>query len=181
MIEDTRQHKGKHEAKHEWFSSHGVERVRRKLDFGDYMREGSNYSVDTKASVDEVAQNINGKSHARFKREMERARDAGCVLVVLVENTKGYKSVNDVRRWTNTHCVMCGNRMRRACVPMDPHGKCMKHGTMKPIQGPRLARAMKTMEGRYGVRFEFCSPDESAQRICDILGVSYERDAESGS
>ena len=175
---DTRQHKGKHETKHRWFAEHGVMTKRRKLDFGDYMADGSNRSVDTKASVDEIAQNINGKEHARFRRECERARDAGHRLYILVENGHGYESMGDVVRWTNGHCAACHLRATDkrpdGCKPLDPHGRCPRHGTLKPIQGARLYKAMETMGNRYGVRFLFCAPQDAARIVCELLGVDYE-------
>lgn len=173
IIEDTRQQAGKHERKHGWFAAHGVELVRRKLDAGDYMREGSNITVDTKASVDEIAGNISA-GHRRFRAECERARDAGLRLVVLVENLNGYRSIADVSPWTNGHCAACFKYRRKMCDPRGGGG-CARHGKRgKPIQGDRLAAAMSTMQRRYGVRFEFCAPDESARRICELLGVNYE-------
>jgi ribosome-associated protein len=177
IYEDTRQQAGKHRAKHAWWLEHGIEVVRKKLDFGDYMADGSNYSIDTKRNVAEIAQNINGREHARFKRECQRAADAGCRLVVLVENTEGYRSVADVRRWTNDHCLRCQVRRDGKCKPRDVRGKCLKHGTRKPVQGPRLARAMSTMQERYGVRFEFCAPGDAARIVCERLGVDYGDDA----
>ena len=175
IVIDTRQQAGKHDHKDEWFAAHGIETLRRKLDFGDYMRDGSNLSVDTKRNVDEIAQNINGRNHDRFTRECQRAAEAGCRLVVLVENLHGYTCIEDVRPWVNGHCRACVHYRRRTCVPRDPKGKCPRHGTRKPIQGPRLAKAMETMGRRYGVRFEFCHPREAAERICELLGVEYGR------
>lgn len=154
IYEDTRQHEGKHKAKHLWWAEHGVEVVRRKLSTGDYMRDGSNYTVDTKCCVNEVAQNVCGNQHDRFRRECERARSEGCVLVVLVENRHGYREVGDVVRWRNRY------------------GK---------VTGKRLLKALLTMQERYGVRFEFCGPRDSARRICEILGVEYEQDAGGGA
>ena len=151
--------------------------VRVKLDFGDYMTDGSNISIDTKRNIQEIAQNINGRGHDRFKRECVRARDAGYRLVILVENLDGVCSVDDVKAWTNSHCVRC--KYRKECTPNDSSTKCLQHGTRKPIQGARLARAMSTMSERYGVRFEFCNPHESAKRICDLLGVRYETNCEA--
>lgn len=174
---DTRQQAGKHVVKDEWWASHGVPTVRRKLDFGDYMSEGSNVSVDTKRGVGEVAQNINGRNHRRFREECKRARAAGCRLVVLVENRDGVTCDGDLMGWTNDHCRPCGFRRRGECDPHDASCKCPRHGTRKPIQGPRLMKAMRTMSARYGVDFMFCDPRESARVICDLLGVDYERDA----
>ncbi len=171
---DTRQQAGKHEVKNEWWALHGVPTVRLKLDFGDYMTDGSNRSIDTKRSIDEIAQNINGKQHDRFKRECQRAASAGYRLIILVENYDGINSLDDLKAWTNTHCGYCVHFKKKACNPRDNGEKCRKHGTRKPIQGERLARAMSTMSERYGVRFEFCNPNESARRICELLGVKYD-------
>lgn len=173
IIEDSRQQSGKHELKRGWWEAHGVTITRRKLDFGDYMTDGGCVSVDTKRNIDEVAQNINGKNHARFKRECQRAQAAGCKLVVLVENREGVRDLDGLRKWTNGHCIACGMRRTGACKPHDTQGKCPRHDTRKPIQGVRLAKAMQTMHERYGVAFEFCKPSESARRVCELLGVEY--------
>ena len=170
---DTRQQRGKHEIKHSWLAAHGVSTELRTLDFGDYMTPGSNVSVDTKRDIDEVAKNINGKNHDRFKRECIRARDAGYRLVILVENHDNVICLDDLKKWTNGHCLACNYYKRKTCDPTSG-GKCLKHGTRKPIQGERLARAMSTMSDRYGVRFEFCPPVEAARRICNLLGVDYQ-------
>ena len=167
IVEDTRQQKGKHERKHRWWEANGIEVVSRKLDFGDYVLdvESPSVSVDTKRDVAEVAANISGQ-HERFKRECLRARDAGCLLVVLIENTDGFERVDDVARWTNGVCLRCGR--------CDPHalGKCEnpRHkSTRKPVQGARLAKAMQTMCERYGVEFVFCHPRDAAKIITEIV------------
>lgn len=187
--EDTLQQAGKHEIKHDWFAKHGVELVQTRFDgkhgvpvsFGDYYREGSNVVVDTKRDVDEIAHNISGKNHDRFKRECLRARDEGYRLVILIENRNGYKRLVDVCKWVNTHCMMCKTRSRAACDPGSATGKCARHNTRKPIQGARLYKAMSTMSERYGVEFEFCHPRDSARRICELLGVRYDDEQNAGS
>ena len=178
IYEDTRQHRDKHKVKHEWFADHGVTLERKYLKTGDYMREGSNVTVDTKASVDEIAANISSQ-HKRFKNECERAQADGLRLVVLVENMQGFTEIRDLYRWTNTHCATCHVRRSASCNPRGPD-KCPRHKKHKPMQGDRLAAAMLTMERKYGVRFEFCKPKDSAKRICELLGVGYEQDATSG-
>lgn len=185
LYEDTLQQRGKHEAKHKWFESHGVKLSQTRFDgkhavpvsFGDYYRDGANVVVDTKRDISEVAKNINGKEHDRFKRECVRAAQAGYRLIVLVENREGVSCLRDLLPWINDHCRYCAYYRREGCVPTDG-GKCARHNTRKPIQGARLARAMSTMTTRYGVRFEFCTPGEAAKRICDLLGVIYNDDAE---
>ena len=108
ILEDTRQQAGKHENKARWFARHGVEVERRKLDFGDYMDASgsSNVAVDTKRSIDEVAMDC-GRDHARFVREMERAKAAGCRLVVLIEVGHPYKRVSDINGWVSGACKRC--------------------------------------------------------------------------
>lgn len=176
IIEDTRQqvhHGDKHAAKHRWWAAHGVDVVRKKLDFGDYTVAGSNIVVDTKRNVAEIAQNIGGRQHARFKDECVRAQEAGHRLYILVENVNGYHCLNNVNAWTNDHCKRCRYYKVHSCDPRRM-GKCKRHGTQKPIQGPRLAKAMQTMTERYGVVFLFCHPREAARVVCELLGVRYE-------
>ena len=183
LYEDTLNKPTKHEIKHEWLNAHGVELVRIRFDgthdeapvsFGDYYAPGSNRVVDTKRNVAEIAMNINGKEHGRFKRECQRAQAAGYRLIVLVENRDGYSTLEDVGGWTNTHCAVCHSYKRGACDPRGTSTKCARHGTRKPIQGDRLSKAMSTMQERYGVLFMFCDPHESAEVICRLLGVTYD-------
>ena len=183
IIEDDRQHAGKHDHKHEAWDALGVPYISRdemvKLDFGDYVRgfedgspdPSSNVSVDTKRGLSEVSTNL-GSKHDVFKREVKRANDAGYLLVVLVE-TEDAACVEDVRGWVNSHCEHCGHYWRKECEPAKRDGICLKHGTKKPLQGETIAKQMKTMERNRSVRFEFAPPDQSAKRICELLGVSY--------
>ena len=147
IIEDTRQQAGKHNLKHEYFASEGVEVFRNKLPFGDYALWGSLTAVDTKANVDEIAMNIGGKEHARFREECKLARRLGCQLIILVENELGYRCIDDVEAWVNPNV----------------------HKTARSIEGPRLATAMRTMSERYGVQFMFCAPEESGAIIINLL------------
>ena len=186
LYEDTLNQKGKHEIKHEWLSAHGVEVVRTRFDgnhlvpwsFGDYCTDDSNIVIDTKASIAEVSANW-GREHSRFKREMQRANDGGCVLVILIETNEA-ACIDDVKRWCNTHCVKCKHR-GKPCEPRDRDEICIRHGTKKPLQGDTIAKQMATIQANRFVRFEFAKPEESARRICELLGVKYERDATGGA
>lgn len=178
LYEDTRQQvhgTDKHAQKHEWWQAHGVELVRRKLDFGDYATDESNIVVDTKRNMSEICANLCGKTreHNRVRNEMERASESGYRLVFLIECT-GYASIGDVAGWTHDHCKKCVHYKRKECKPRDLKSKCLKHSTRKPAQGDRLAKTMQTMSRKYGCRFEFVRPRDSARRICELLGVAYE-------
>ena len=188
LYEDTLQQRGKHVIKQEWWRAHSVSVVRTRFDgkhdvpvsFGDYYAEGSNIVVDTKRNIDEIAQNISGKNHVRFREECKRAQRDGYRLVVLVENYDGIRDYDKLRKWVNTHCVKCSTRRKTRCNPTD-NAKCKRHNTRKPIQGARLVKAMQTMTDRYGVKFMFCNPHETARIVCELLGVMYEQDDGSGT
>lgn len=152
ILEDTRQQASKHEIKHDYFAAAGIELVRTKLPFGDYALWGCSTAVDTKANVEEIAQNIGGAQHTRFREECKLAKKCGARLIILVENRHGYRSIQDVTAWVNPNC----------------------RKTTRSIEGPRLAKAMLTMSERYGVRFEFCAPEEAGKRIVELLEIGNE-------
>ena len=184
IIEDDRQHKGKHDHKHEVWDELGIPYLSRdemiKLDFGDYMRgfdDGtldttSNVSVDSKRGLSEVSTNL-GSKHDVFKREIKRANDAGYLLVVLIE-TQDATCIEDVKAWVNSHCLHCNYYYRKECDPRDRDNICFRHGTKKPLQGETMAKQMMTIERNRSVRFEFVPSDQSAIRICELLGVKYD-------
>ena len=155
IIEDTRQQAGKHDEKHEGWAAAGVAVIRSKLAHGDYALPPV-VSVDTKKDIYEVAMDID-QCHERFRAELKGARDAGTQLVVLVENADGVSSLQDLAGWSESERHF---RMRKS-----------KSGNprARKIEGERLAKACLTMQRKYGVRFEFCRPEEAAARVVQIL------------
>ena len=148
IVEDTRQQRDKHTIKHAAWQAHGDQIFRCALPCGDYALPPA-VAVDTKASMLEIAQNIGGttEEHERFRRELIRAREMGTHLYILVENDEGVRCLADVLRWVNPRLI----------------------DSPKVITGDRLAKAMRTMELRYGCNFVFCRPEESACVIYKIL------------
>ena len=144
--EDTRQQAGKHDIKHAYFDENGVELVRCKLPFGDYAPIPA-VSIDTKKDMEEIASNICGSSHKRFIQECKAAQAAGCKLIILVENTVGIETLDQVRNWINPRVIY----------------------SEKCVQGQRLHKAMCTISERYGVSFLFCTPERSGAIIKEIL------------
>lgn len=149
LIEDTRQQLGKHEQKNEYWQRRGINVVRSALPFGDYALV-PNVVVDTKQDIYELASNID-KDHTRFRNECIKARDHGCLLVILVENEDGVSELADLENW----------------IESSDHFKARRG--QRRITGKRLMRAMTTMSMRYGVVFEFCHPSEAGQRVLDLL------------
>lgn len=155
IIEDTRNQVGKHDIKNEYFKSQGVVVLRSKLPYGDYAVCPA-ISVDTKKDIYELSTNID-QEHQRFKAECVGAREHGCQLYVLVENADGIKDFSSLSEWSepDDHFYM---RARKSGNPRT-----------RRIEGSRLARACSTMQDRYGVKFMFCSPEESGQKILELL------------
>lgn len=162
--EDTRNKPGKHELKRRHFESEGWRVARTKLYVGDYMLPGGLVSIDTKESIYELACDLR-QQHDRFRRECERADESGIALVILVENDDGVSDLFGLADWIEP----LGHFAARQ--------KKSKGRVKKRISGTQLYRACKTMETRYGVRFDFCTPGEAGARVLEILeGGAHGRD-----
>lgn len=148
IIEDTRQQKDKHILKHKSWEAAGETLYRCKLPVGDYALPPT-VAVDTKENMAEIAQNIGGtkEEHERFRNELKLAQAMGTQLYVLIENTEGIHSLDEVEFWQNPRLMVSD----------------------RAITGQRLAKAMRTMQVRYGVKFMFCRPSEAASIISKLL------------
>lgn len=153
---DSRQQKGKHEAKHQYFEDMGVASVRCALPVGDYAIVPP-VSVDTKASIYELAQDID-QEHDRFRNEQIKAKELGTQLIILVENEDGVTDLESLTQWREERRHF---KMRKA-----------RSGNMyaRQIEGERLAKACATMSRKYGTIFDFCRPDEAGERVLRWLG-----------
>jgi len=173
IIEDTRQQRGKHGAKHDWWQAHGVAFRERDhaLPSGDYTTEGSNVLVDTKASIDEIMGNL-GAGYRRLDHECRKAADAGYRLVFVIEAGAEYSEPGALSAIPGYVCRRCATRRARKCSPCSPDQKCSARKT-KPFQGYQMIGRMKTLHRKYGAEFEFVDACDSAKRICELLGVSY--------
>lgn len=145
IIEDSRQRRGKHEAKRQYFLDQGHIVVRQQMKWGDYGLYPS-VVVDTKQDVIEIAQNLCGNvaERTRFAEEMKGAKLAGIKLVFLIEDKRFHK-VSDL------------------------YETKMKLHSGKVVRGEQVATAMSICEARYGCEFQFCSPEEAGHKIIEIL------------
>lgn len=175
IIEDTRQQADKHKVENAQLISLGVKILRSKLPVGDYANiKNLSVVIDSKKDLQELVGNIcgggkkkkNGETeHDRFRNECIRARDNGIKLIVLVEHGWGIKSIDDVALWMNPR-IEAFNRKVKA---MQRKGQSVA-GMRPPTNGQSLAKAMRTMEKKYGVEFRFCSRGDAGKRIVEILG-----------
>lgn len=145
IIEDSRQRKGKHEEKRQYFLDQGHIVVRQQMKWGDYGFYPS-VVVDTKQNIIEIAQNLCGSvsERNRFTKEMKTAWENGITIFFLIEDSRFSRQ-------------------------SDLYDVEMKLHSGKVVRGEQLATAMWICEARYGCRFEFCSPDEAGYRIIEIL------------
>lgn len=96
--------------------------------------------VDLKKDLLEVANNL-GKDHARFLREVLRAKnEMRCDLVVLVREP--LQSLEEVKAWSNPR---------------------------SQVKGETLYKIMRTMTERYGVLWRFCTRETAGTKILSIL------------
>ncbi len=121
-----------------------------KLFIGDYM-EYSNplLIVDRKQNIAELAKNCTA-DHARFRAELERARDVGAELIILVEQNR-YK---DRERWIRVETI------EDIMLWSSPH---------TTIRGEKVYRVLRAWMAKYPIRVEFCDKRNTGARILEIL------------
>ena len=191
IISDKAQQSGKHVIKERWWAENGVEVLYHPLAVGDYILVDDKVKelldrkakrgiepkkmdflgtykvvVDTKRDIQELIGDICGKQHARFKDECLLAQNNGIQLIILVENRDRVKETNDLFRWLNP-------RMHRYNKILYMHriGKWLNIAEPKapPTKGEVLAKSCITMHLKYGVKFEFCTPEEAGAKVIELL------------
>lgn len=171
ILVDSRQQEGKHDIKEQWFASHGVETRRTKLYVGDYtLPTDQSVCIDTKKDIQELVSDICGKQHERFRNECLRAQEAGIQLIVLVENIGGkvgrgeiynptITKLEDLHKWKNPRLfILVGGKQKYP----------------RATRGVTLQKACMSMELKYGVKFLFCTPMQSAAKIVELLSGGVE-------
>lgn len=133
-----------------YFEHKGIKYVVSKMLFGDYMDYNRpEIVVDRKQNIAELAKNCTVE-HERFKREMERARDAGATLYILVEQNRyidrgehiTVREPLDLIRWSNNHTIVTGEKVYRVLV---------------------------SWMAKYPIKVEFCTKQNTGYHILKIL------------
>lgn len=142
IICDSREKKNEHVLR--YFKSHNIPYRIQKLDVADYMLEGvDGFAIDRKQNLSELSTNLmNRKDHARFWKEVRRAKEAGMRMVVLCEHGGKIRSVQDVAGWQNPYSGVSGRAL------------------MNEIYRVHIA---------YGVEFLFCDKRSTGKRIVSLL------------
>lgn len=162
---DSRQKMNKkhHKMKEKWFTDNGHIIVKSKCLVGDYVcPSNGSISVDTKQNCSELYSNLI-QDHARFHNECVLAKECGIKLIILVENTDGFTKPDDIMKWKNPQMYRYWNACRKA--------QKNKTGKPKPpASNLQLLKIMNSMSKDYGVEFQFCRPEQAAERIVHLLG-----------
>lgn len=139
LIEDSRNKIGKHNNIFKYCKEHGIEIQRKVLNVGDYMLPQGTTAVDTKADIEELAIDLHRDKLALNKKYRKCLKD-GIKLIVLIEQP--IKDLNDLLKWKSRH---------------------------SRINGSYLVEMIHTIKVSYGVRFVFCSPQKTAQKLLELL------------
>ena len=194
IYEDKANKEGKHLIKNEWWQKNKIDVVRVPLPVGDYVLENEkiadvivrkakrcvelkkmdfmgcyNISVDSKQSIQELIGDFQAE-HERFRDELLLAKNNGIRLYIVVENefqwisqkknifNEPIKENKELFRWKNPRAFIF--KKGKQAYP-----NCAK--------GAWLAKCCITMEHKYGCKFVFCSPEDSARIITEILEGRY--------
>lgn len=146
---DTRQQKGKHKLKEEYFESQEIEIIRTKLPYGDYASpQNPSIAIDTKKDIQEIIIDVT-KDHERFKRELQLAKKCGVKLIILIEDEQ-VTCINDLYTWYNW-------RLKKS---------------PKATKGSTLAKMLYTIEHNtedYNCQFIFTKKAECGAKIIELL------------
>lgn len=145
----------------EEFDNLGIKHPVSKLMVGDYMNyDNPRLIIDRKQNLSELCSNV-CQDHERFRRELLLAKENDIQLIILVEHGKGIRNLSDVIWWENPR------RWKRRKNPNT--GKWEEIET-KAMQGETLYKILCTQERKYGVKFLFCSKEDTGKEIIRILG-----------
>lgn len=193
LIEDTNQKINKHADVNRYFIEHNIEVIRQRLPVGDYVLSNSKiddvfsrklargipvktidllgtYSVcvDEKYSILELASDVCGKQHARFRDECILAKNNDIKLYVLVRNDP--QEIYVRKRLVATNYTITDLKDLHKWV--NPRLWIFQGGKQKyptATKGVTLMKACLTMKQKYGAEFLFCSTKDAEAKIVELL------------
>lgn len=143
IIVDSREKKNSHILK--YFITHDIDYVVQKMDVADYqIQSKDNLVIDRKQNLDELARNLTNRSdHARFWKEVRRAKEKNIKMIILCEHGGQIKDIKSVADW---------------------------HSKYSPVSGRHLMEEIYRVHIAYGVDFLFCDKRSTGKRIIELLG-----------
>ena len=173
LQEDSRQQANKHDLKNKYFQDNGIKVLRSKLPYGDYAIVGkSNLTIDTKMSALELF-NCMTKDHIRFRNEIKGANDFGIGIVILIEETDYYATLDTFRDWYRIP-VWKSDGWQTNSTGTQRYKTHKKGEPMTKVDVGAIVKAMKTMQEKYAVLFKFTTKERCGADIINILHNRYD-------
>ena len=170
LQEDSRQQLNKHDLKNEYFLEQGIKILRSKLPFGDYMiMNRPNLVVDTKKDALELFSNLT-KDHIRFRNEIQNANSFGIGIVILIEETDYYASLEVFKKWYIVPLWKSDGWKNIGGKKYKTHSK---GEPMTKVDVSAIVKAMETMQKKYAVLFKFTTKERCGEDIIKILYTRY--------
>ena len=191
IVEDKANKIDQHEVKNKWWADNNIEVLRYPLPVGDYIlvddkvreliqrKQKRNVEikkmdfvgtykvcVDTKKDIQELIGDICGKQHDRFRDECMFAQNNGIKLYIRVENTS--ITINE-RKGIYSPFIDCLDNLHKFVNPRLFIWKGGRQLYPNATKGITLKKACITMKNKYGVEFVFCKPNESAEKVLELL------------
>ena len=191
FLEDTNNKPGKHSLKNSFWQNSGIEVIRQRLPVGDYVLMNDkiadvfrrkekrgipvkmidllgtyDVAIDSKNSIQELVGDICGKQHERFRDECILAQNNGIKLIILVEDNGGYcdrketiynkpvTCIDDLFHWKNPRLFIWYKG---------------KQKYPRATKGQTLAKALITMEKKYGCKFLFTQKHNAGADVVRLL------------
>lgn len=159
------------------FENQGVSWYVSKLPWGDYMNlDNPRLIIDRKQNLTELTNNVI-QDHKRFVKELEKAKEHGVKLIILVEHGGMIKTLQDVIWWKNPRSEkrVKGEDGKWHTEKVEyvrrvhPKGRTPYTMVFHPTTGLELYKKLCTMQEKYGVEFQFCDKRQTGKRIIEIL------------
>lgn len=134
----------------EYFDRNNIRYISSKMLFGDYMDYNQpGVVIDRKQNIAELAKNCTVE-HERFRQELEKAKLAGAVLVILVEENR-YK---DREEWVHVRTI---SDLLRWSSPYTQ------------VRGEKVYRVLSSWGAKYPLEVVFCDKRSTGKQILKIL------------
>ena len=170
LIQDTREKANKKQEIDKYFKENNIKILRSKLPFGDYCRvDKMNLTIDVKMSALEVFGNLT-KDHIRFRNEIKGANDFGIGIVILIEETDFYATLNTFRQWYRIPIWKSDGWKKVGERKVRTH---RKGEPMTKVNVDAIVKAMITMQEKYAVIFKFTTKERCGADIINILHTRY--------
>lgn len=144
LLQDCREKCGHHLNIEKYCKSHGIEIKRVRLNVGDYMFPNGKVSVDIKSGgLSELASDLH-RDRLEFNKKYKKCYHDNIRLIVLVEQP--ITKMSEIISWKSKH---------------------------SRISGKYLFDMMYDLKLSYGVEFKFCSKEETASMIIELLSENH--------